>query len=727
MRSLRQRELRVLKMSFALSLLALPFSFGALMPLSSGGEVLPGQSQTSKAPAASSGCRPPTISFSPASVSGPVVTVSGITSPGGSGCSITSISWTWGDGTTSTSWFPAMHTYAKVGTYSVSATTHQSDGQSSSASESVTVQALSYINMTGQTSCPASVDYTSDFPFSEYYSAYSSSVPGKSSSVASSRTALGASGMSVGVYNGTLEVQVTQGDGLLYNGSLVGEHFDYSVITPGKSFACIDFQSNGDPVVVSSKDPGATVSDMAFNVYDAPIDPSTARLIMYPPQFAVDIVPSDTPVNTGVSFLLVVPKGPLAAPLSLWVAEGFSGPTTANNWWAQLGIGRTWDDNSNASYFYGLGIFFANGTFGGGSQKSPIPVVPGDTYNITMAVSSGTTWESLLNGTVTGTANLQSTYANEGADLGLETLPARGGSVNITNPIQIPIAMEFKVDGKWIQPSGLELGDVGENWWNGNTPNEVGIGLWSVEGSLQDSSLKVDSLVLMNSGSAILDVPIPGNSREPFYGSTPNLPTGTYGPQVVKATVNTQDVSVSSQGTAYVTIVFFNATGRALQVLPAILNGTELFSIPLEAAAVQVYATSDYLSYQGYYQSLQNQTTTTVTSSTTSTTGSTTSATTTSYRTTSSLTMTSTPTHAASTSTMTTMTTSPVTSASSETTSSTTSPTTITTSTVSTTGPTSSYSTASHGGSPDNTLYAAVGVAAVVVVVASVFTLKKRH
>ena len=562
-------------------------------------------------------CGAPSISLNPPSVGGLSVSVNGGTSPG-SGCSITSISWTWGDGTTSTSFFPATHVYTKAGTYTIVATTHQSDGQSASTSESVTLQKPTYIDMTGETSCPANANYATSYPFSEDYSPYAATQPsGASSSLAT--PASGPTGMSIGVYGGSGMVQVTQGDNLLYNETLSGLPLDYTVISltiPGDSYGCIDFQSNGDPVGVSISNSGRTAVFMAYNLYDAPITSETAMLIMYPPQYAVNIVPSTIPVNTGISFLLVVPKGPLAAPLALWVGEG------AGSWWAQLGIGRTWSYNSNASYFPGLGVFFPNGTFTGGSQNSnPIPLVAGDTYNFTMAVESGTTWESLLNGSVTGSVNLPTSYANEAADLGLETLPARGGDVNITNPIAIPLAMEFRVGGHWVKPAGLELSTVGENWQNGETTNAQGIGFWSVQGSLQNSSIGPDSLLFTNFGPSILNLPLPPGIGEPFYGTLPILRTGTYGPTVVKASASESEVEITSDRTAYVSTVFFDSTGTAMKILPAIVNGTVEFSVPPGAVAVEVYATTDYSStYQGFYQVLSapSQTTTTTTMSSSS-------------------------------------------------------------------------------------------------------------
>lgn len=54
--------------------------------------------------------------------------------------SITSISWSWGDGSSSTSWSPATHTYRAPKSYMITATAHQSDGATGSASVAVQLQ-----------------------------------------------------------------------------------------------------------------------------------------------------------------------------------------------------------------------------------------------------------------------------------------------------------------------------------------------------------------------------------------------------------------------------------------------------------------------------------------------------------------------------------------------------------------------------------------------------------
>jgi PKD domain len=85
-------------------------------------------------------CGAPTIFINDSSISEQSVTVNGVTQPGGSNCSISSITWSWGDGQSSTDFFPATHTYSEGGTYPITVTAHQSDGQTAESSSSVTVK-----------------------------------------------------------------------------------------------------------------------------------------------------------------------------------------------------------------------------------------------------------------------------------------------------------------------------------------------------------------------------------------------------------------------------------------------------------------------------------------------------------------------------------------------------------------------------------------------------------
>ena len=68
------------------------------------------------------------------------VRIEGIATPGNQNSSITSVNWNWGDGKSSDQQFPATHTYAKVGTYTVIIKALQSDGLAIVKSISISVQ-----------------------------------------------------------------------------------------------------------------------------------------------------------------------------------------------------------------------------------------------------------------------------------------------------------------------------------------------------------------------------------------------------------------------------------------------------------------------------------------------------------------------------------------------------------------------------------------------------------
>ena len=86
------------------------------------------------------GLAPPAVNISP-SLTGQTVTISGsarITDPG---AKLSSITWQWGDGTTSTSkGLPASHTYAALGTYTVSAVATDNYGSSATSQVEVVIQ-----------------------------------------------------------------------------------------------------------------------------------------------------------------------------------------------------------------------------------------------------------------------------------------------------------------------------------------------------------------------------------------------------------------------------------------------------------------------------------------------------------------------------------------------------------------------------------------------------------
>ncbi len=86
---------------------------------------------------------PPVVHLDAPSVAGLTASLAGTDSPGSNGFAITELTWQWGDGTTTTGWFPQSHTYAAGGTYTITVTATDSDGQTGTASTTVTVNAPS--------------------------------------------------------------------------------------------------------------------------------------------------------------------------------------------------------------------------------------------------------------------------------------------------------------------------------------------------------------------------------------------------------------------------------------------------------------------------------------------------------------------------------------------------------------------------------------------------------
>lgn len=90
---------------------------------------------------ASAAAGAPMIELGPPYTFARSVHINGITLPGGGG-TITRIFWDWGDGTGKDSWFPALHAYARPGTYQVRVTSYQDDGQWASAQVNVRIPRL---------------------------------------------------------------------------------------------------------------------------------------------------------------------------------------------------------------------------------------------------------------------------------------------------------------------------------------------------------------------------------------------------------------------------------------------------------------------------------------------------------------------------------------------------------------------------------------------------------
>jgi hypothetical protein len=396
--------------------------------------------------------------------------------------------------------------------------------------------------------------------------------------------------ISVGIMNGTVGFAVAQGDSTLMSESVTGPPFHYVVVTGSASYRYVNFDSNGAALsLVANRVSGHPV--IAYIVYDNYISNFTASLITYPPQFGAPVWAAPTPVNTGMSVLLVAPKYSLPTPLSIQGNMGYCGP--GQQWYAQIGF-NDWSDNFNVSYFTSLGIFANFNYSASGPNVGPLPLIPGDTYNFTMALVSGTTWESLLNGTLTELVNLHSTYANCGGNYGMETLPWYGGSVNITNMIHTPVMLRFKVNGTWTAPNAMDFTGIGENWSNGNATGAPGISLWGMAGNLQDSSVPPGSLEFNDSLPMMFSIPIVG--EEPVYGgfSFPSSPTG--GGLVSVTGLSATSLGVSPDyGPTVVSLITYGSQANLTSARSALVTHPEVFGIPVGTVQVVVYAENTML------------------------------------------------------------------------------------------------------------------------------------
>jgi hypothetical protein len=82
---------------------------------------------------------PPSVFLMQPFAYGGCVSINGAMNPTTPGATLGPASWSWGDGSTTTSWFPATHTYAAPGTYLVQVTATDSNGLKGTTSTTVNV------------------------------------------------------------------------------------------------------------------------------------------------------------------------------------------------------------------------------------------------------------------------------------------------------------------------------------------------------------------------------------------------------------------------------------------------------------------------------------------------------------------------------------------------------------------------------------------------------------
>jgi PKD repeat protein len=86
------------------------------------------------------GSQPPSLTLFNPEIRGLTVTINGVTSPGTPGTTIVRIQWDWGDGIREDRWFAASHTYSRPGTYTITVSSFQSDGLSTTRTVTVSLK-----------------------------------------------------------------------------------------------------------------------------------------------------------------------------------------------------------------------------------------------------------------------------------------------------------------------------------------------------------------------------------------------------------------------------------------------------------------------------------------------------------------------------------------------------------------------------------------------------------
>lgn len=91
---------------------------------------------------------PPDLTVFEPEIDGLNVTINGVVFPGTPETTITRIHWDWGDRNSEDHWFPASHTYAQYGEYTISVTAYQSDGLNATETKQISLYEYSPKNET---------------------------------------------------------------------------------------------------------------------------------------------------------------------------------------------------------------------------------------------------------------------------------------------------------------------------------------------------------------------------------------------------------------------------------------------------------------------------------------------------------------------------------------------------------------------------------------------------
>ncbi len=335
----------------------------------------------------------------------------------------------------------------------------------------------------------------------------------------------GPSAISFAVMNSTMNVRIVEGTETILNKTIVGNPLDLEAVAISNDYGYVNYNANGEPVSIFVSNNGSVPGYFTAKLWNYYISNYTASLETISSQFSENFNPTgNLPYiwnNTGLSFTFVAPYYSQPIALAFWIGEGYNNPTTGKEWWAQVGF-NNWLGGMNDVSYAGWGIF--SNIFGNpGGTDGAFPLIPNETYNISMQVISNDTWGFLVNGRpivepgLTGYLNTTSSYANGGITMGFEVLPvARAGSPNSTtllsSPIRVIKAMQVRVDGQWETIPNFAFNNVGGN--------SNGMDLWAVQGNIQNKSIPPGQMVFGSNGSPLFNIPAEeGNTNYPIYGN----------------------------------------------------------------------------------------------------------------------------------------------------------------------------------------------------------------
>ena len=272
--------------------------------------------------------------------------------------------------------------------------------------------------------------------------------------------------------------------------------------------------------------------------------------------------------------------------VAFWIGEGYSNPVTGKNWWAQIGF-NNWLYGMNDVSYAGWGAF--SNIFGSpGGTDGNYPMIPNETYTITMELVKNTTWGFFINGHpiiepgLDGYLNTTSRYANGGVTMGFEVLTeARSGYENTTSllpdPVKAITAQSVRVNGRWVRVSNFSFNNIGEDWYNDGATSSPGMNLWSTEGHIQNSSIGNGTLIFSNTSKQMFDIPVTQQYTVayPLYGRY------TYPYENMNLSLNYADAKLLSNDSIYlkinnnntlVSIISLDTSGKLLGFRNFVLN-----------------------------------------------------------------------------------------------------------------------------------------------------------